>query len=189
MYNCLPGSGIKYVRVYIRISEKNLCNVNSKCTCCGCILNAAILNRGQVPIAIPLLVTKFFAVKALGICSWSSLRLLVWLGYCIFCLALLLLRVTLLKVVLFSTAITCSLLQALLFMLPYVVFSMPRSSLRPFSGAGSVSFLVFPYFVFFPKTNLIFLTISKTLCPLLLPNGAVECSSSLLSKYLSIFHM
>jgi hypothetical protein len=58
-----------------------------------------ILNKGQVLFAIPLLVTKFFAVKALCICSWSSLGLLVWLGHYILCLALLLLRfILLLKV-------------------------------------------------------------------------------------------
>jgi hypothetical protein len=75
--------GIKYPRIYIRISKKNFCNVNSKCTCCGCILTAAILNRGQVLFSIPLPVTMFFAVKALCICSWSSLRLLVlaWILY------------------------------------------------------------------------------------------------------------
>ena len=89
-------SGIKYPRINIRISKKNFCNVNSKCTCCGCTLTAAILNRGQVLLAIPFPVTKFFAIKALCICSWSSLGLLIWLGYCILCLALLLLSFTLL---------------------------------------------------------------------------------------------
>jgi hypothetical protein len=73
-------SGIKYPRINIRISKKNLCNVNSKCTCCGCTITAAILNRGQVLLAIPLPVTKFFAIKALYICSWSSLELFFWFG-------------------------------------------------------------------------------------------------------------
>jgi hypothetical protein len=128
-------SGIKYQRINIRISKKNFYNVNSKCTCCGCTLTAAILNRGQVLLAIPLPVTKFFAIKALCISSWSSLGLLVWLGCCILCLGLLLLRFTFfLKLGLFWTAITWPLQPALFFMSPFVVFSMPHSSLRPFSA-------------------------------------------------------
>jgi hypothetical protein len=89
-------SGIKYPRIEIRISKKIFYNVNSKCTYCGCTLTALILNGGQVLLAIPLPVTKFFAIKALDINSWSSLGLLVWLGYYIFCLVLLVLRFTLL---------------------------------------------------------------------------------------------
>jgi hypothetical protein len=127
-------SGIKYPRINIRISKKNFCNVNSKCTCYDCTLTAMSLNRGQVLFAIALPVTKFFIVKALYICSWSSLGLLVWLGYCILCLPFFFCDLPFLKLGLFWTAITWPLLPALFFMLPFVVFNMLHSSLIPFSA-------------------------------------------------------
>jgi hypothetical protein len=76
--NMSNRSGIKYPRIYIRISKKNFCNVNSKCTCCGCTLTITNLNRGQVLFAIPLLVTKFFAVKHYA--SAAGLALCFWFG-------------------------------------------------------------------------------------------------------------
>jgi hypothetical protein len=48
------------------------------------------------------------------------------------------------------------------------------------------SFLFFPSLVFFQKTNVTLLTIRNTLLPALVPDGAVDFDSSLLSKYLSI---
>jgi hypothetical protein len=66
-------SGIKYPRIYIRVSEEYICNINNKCMSSGSTFTTAILLQGrQVHLAVSLPVTFPLTMEALRIRSRSS---------------------------------------------------------------------------------------------------------------------
>src|SRR3954463_8520641 len=88
-------SGIKYPRVNIGISDKNVHNIYNKCTRVGSTLTSTLLQRSLVLAAVSLPVAMFMKKEALSVFYRSSLLLGCRLRDRILSLALLIPRSTL----------------------------------------------------------------------------------------------